>query len=90
MVTCDRILELYRYREPESKIIDAFREIAVDNRDKTYGNRTPLHLACEFADDRAVRILLERAQISMPRTMKETLRCAFSECAGMNLLMRKR
>lgn len=60
MITCDRILELYRYREPESKILEAFREIAIDDRNKTYGNRTPLHLACEFADEGAVRILLER------------------------------
>ena len=60
MMTCGRILELYQYREPESKILEAFREVAVDDRDEIYGNRTPLHLACEFGDEGAVRILLER------------------------------
>lgn len=81
MVTCDRILELYRYREPESKIIDAFREIAVDNRDKTYGNRTPLHLACEFADDRAVRILLERgADFNAKNNEGNTPLCILGMC----------
>lgn len=34
MITCDRILELYRYREPESKILEAFREIAIDDRNQ--------------------------------------------------------
>ncbi len=60
MVTCNKIYDMYQDRKPESEIHQAFREVAPDDKDGMYDNRTPLHLACHFADEEAVRILLER------------------------------
>lgn len=60
MVTCSEIYEMYQHRAPESEIYQAFREVTPDDRDGMHDNRTPLHLACHFADVGAVRILLER------------------------------
>ena len=50
---------MYQDREPESQIHAAFGEVAVNDRDEMFGNFTPLHLACYFGDEGAVRILLE-------------------------------
>ena len=81
MTTCDEILNLYRYREPGSKILEAFREIAIDDRDEIHGNRTPLHLACDFADEGAVRILLERgADFSAKNNEGCTPLCSLGLC----------
>ena len=60
MVTCNEIYDMYQHRNPESEIHQAFREVATDDKDSMYDNRTPLHLACHFADVEAVRILLDR------------------------------
>ena len=59
MKTCKDIYNLYQDREPESQIHAAFGEVAVNDRDEKFGNFTPLHLACYFGDEGAVRILLE-------------------------------
>ncbi len=59
MVTCNEIYDMYQHRNPESEIHQAFREVATDDKDSMYDNRTPLHLACHFADVEAVRILLD-------------------------------
>ena len=61
MITCNDIYRMYQSRTPEQEIHRAFREVAVDDRDPLYGNRTPLHLACLNADEAAVRILVERS-----------------------------
>lgn len=50
MVTCNEIYDMYQHRNPESEIHQAFREVATDDKDSMYDNRTPLHLACHFAD----------------------------------------
>lgn len=60
MATCNGIYDMYQHRKPESEIHQTFREVAPDDKDGMYDNRTPLHLACHFADEEAVRILLER------------------------------
>ncbi|MCC8170905.1 MAG: ankyrin repeat domain-containing protein [Parabacteroides sp.] len=60
MTTCKEIFELHGYRVRKAELLNAFREVATDDRDESWYNRTPLHLACEFADAEAVRILLER------------------------------
>ena len=60
MATCNGIYDMYQHRKPESEIHQTFREVAPDDKDGMYDNRTPLHLACHFADGEAVRILLER------------------------------
>ena len=60
MVTCNDIYDMYQRRIPESEIHRAFREVALDDKDSMCDNRTPLHVACHFADVGAVRILLER------------------------------
>lgn len=60
MATCNDIFNMYRHQIPESEIHQAFREVAPDDKDSMYNDRTPLHLACYFADVGAVRILLER------------------------------
>lgn len=61
MITCEDIFSLYGYRTPAAEVHDAFRKVAIDDRDKFRHDRTPLHLACEYADVEAVRILLDRA-----------------------------
>lgn len=60
MITCNDIFKLYRCPLPETDIHEAFRKVPTDSRDESRYNRTPLHLACEFADIEAVNILLER------------------------------
>lgn len=60
MITCKDIFKLHGYRIQEAEFLGAFREVAIDNRDESWYNRTPLHLACEFSNTEAVRILLER------------------------------
>lgn len=60
MITGKDIFQLYGYQTPADGIHEAFRKVALDDRDETRHNRTPLHLACEWAHAGAVHILLER------------------------------
>ena len=60
MASCKDIFKLHGYRVQKAELLKAFCEVATDDRDEFWYNRTPLHLACEFADAEAVRILLER------------------------------
>lgn len=54
------IYRMYRSRMPESEIHDAFRYTNLDESDLASEGRTLLHLACQFGDAGAVRILLEQ------------------------------
>ena len=59
MTTYKELADLYGHRDtPPEEIHEAFRQIALDERD--YNGSTPLHLACRHADETAVHILLER------------------------------
>lgn len=60
MVTCNDIYSMYQTRKPEAEILQAFREVPVDDRDNIIDNRTPLHLACYIADVEAARICISR------------------------------
>lgn len=81
MITCNDIYRMYQSRKPESEIQQAFREVAVDDRDGLYGNRTPLHLACLSADETAVRILIERgANINVKDDEGYTPLCRLGMC----------
>lgn len=59
-MNCNDLYKMYQHQKPEAEIQEAFREVAVDDSDELYEGRTPLHLACLFADLDAVRILIER------------------------------
>lgn len=52
------IEDLYRNEAPPDVILDAFRETDVNARDNNYRDRTPLHLACSYADVHAMLFLL--------------------------------
>lgn len=60
MVTCNDIYSMYQSRKPEAEILQAFREVPVDDRDNIIENRTPLHLACYIANEEAARICISR------------------------------
>lgn len=57
---CREIYNLYFNSQPKNIIHQAFREVAVDDIDEMNDDRTPLHLACQYGDIEAVRILLDR------------------------------
>lgn len=59
-MNCNEIYYLYQHSKPEPEILQAFREVPVDDSDELYDGRSPLHLACSFADIEAVHILLDR------------------------------
>ncbi len=54
------IYSLYSTSQPEDAIHRAFREVPVNESDEMHEGRSPLHLACQYGDAGAVRILLER------------------------------
>lgn len=60
MTNGNELYEMYRHRRPATEIHEAFREVPLDDRDGMYDDRTPLHVACMFADPEAVKILLGR------------------------------
>lgn len=66
MKTCNDIYQMYQSRNPEAEVHQAFREVNPDGADDQHDGRTPLHLACLFVDEGAVRILLGRgAQVNV-------------------------
>ena len=52
------IEDLYRNEAPADVILDAFRETDIHTKDSNYRDRTPLHLACSYADIHAILFLL--------------------------------
>lgn len=60
MVTTQDIYKLYQQKAASQMLLNAFSEVAIDDKDHYCHHRTPLHLACDFADTEAIRILLER------------------------------
>lgn len=77
------IYRLYQNRRPESEIYEAIRETDLFERDMAYEERTPLHLACQFGDAGAVRILLERGADHTARDSRgETPLCSLGKCAS--------
>ena len=60
MATCNDIYSMYQTRKPEEEILQAFREVPMDDRGDLYDNYTPLHIACHFADEEAARICVSR------------------------------
>ena len=100
MITCEEIYGLHTSKTPESAIHAAYRDIPLDSRNGMRKNATPLHMACTFADEEAVRILLERGADVNVRMTTETRRyvlakhnycrqAAFAEIAGLLLSKRQ-
>ena len=98
MITCEEIYGLHTSKTPESAIHAAYRDIPLDSRNGMRKNATPLHMACTFADEEAVRILLERgADVNVKNDDGDTPLCvlakhnycrqeaAFAEIAGLLL-----
>lgn len=50
--------DLYRSQASPEVILDAFMDTDVNARDDNYRNRTPLHLACSYADANGICFLL--------------------------------
>lgn len=59
-MTCKDIIELYQQQKPLVEIYHAYREVDITERDEKNQGYTPLHVACHFADSRAISILLEK------------------------------
>ena len=83
-MNCSEIYNMYQRQQPEANIHKAFREVPVDDSDKLYEGRTPLHLACLFTDTEAVSILLERgADVNIKDLNGRTPLCTLARC-GIN------
>ena len=72
MITCEEIYDLHTTGALESALCEAYREIPLDSRNSMRKNDTPLHMACAFVDENAVRILLERGADVNVRNDEET------------------
>ena len=79
MITCEEIYGLHTSKTPESAIHAAYRDIPLDSRNGMRKNATPLHMACTFADEEAVRILLERgADVNVKNDDGDTPLCVLA------------
>lgn len=80
MITCEEIYSLHTSKTPESDIHVAYRDIPLDSRNGMRKNDTPLHVACTFADEDAVRILLERgADVNVKNNDGDTPLCVLAK-----------
>jgi hypothetical protein len=80
MITCEEIYGLHTSKTPESAIHAAYRDIPLDSRNGMRKNATPLHMACTFADEEAVRILLERgADVNVKNDDGDTPLCVLAK-----------
>lgn len=85
MITCEEIYDLHTTGALESALCEAYREIPLDSRNSMRKNDTPLHMACAFADENAVRILLERgADVNVRNDDGDTPLCVLAKrkCCG--------
>ena len=81
MITCEEIYDLHTTGALESALYEAYREIPLDSRNSMRKNDTPLHMACAFADENAVRILLERgADVNVRNDDGDTPLCVLARC----------
>ena len=81
MITCEEIYDLHITGALESALCEAYREIPLDSRNSMRKNDTPLHMACAFADENAVRILLERgADVNVRNDDGDTPLCVLARC----------
>ena len=86
MITCEEIYSLHTSKTPESDIHVAYRDIPLDSRNGMRKNDTPLHVACTFADEDAVRILLERgADVNVKNNDGDTPLCVLAIIVGKKL-----
>lgn len=80
MITCEEIYGLHTSQKPESAIQAAYKDIPLDSRNSMRRNDTPLHMACTFADENAVRILLERgADVNVKNDDGDTPLCVLAK-----------
>ena len=49
-MTLREIEDLYREQASPETILEAFRNTDINGKDDNYRDRTPLHLACSYAD----------------------------------------
>ena len=85
MITCEEIYDLHTTGALESALCEAYREIPLDSRNSMRKNDTPLHMACAFVDENAVRILLERgADVNVRNDDGDTPLCVLAKrkCCG--------
>ena len=81
MITCEEIYDLHTTGALKSALYEAYREIPLDSRNSMRKNDTPLHMACAFADENAVRILLERgADVNVRNDDGDTPLCVLARC----------
>mgnify|MGYP000802366520 CR=1 FL=1 len=81
MITCEEIYGLHTTGALKSALYEAYREIPLDSRNSMRKNDTPLHMACAFADENAVRILLERgADVNVRNDDGDTPLCVLARC----------
>lgn len=81
-MNCNEIYNLYCRRRPLSEIHAAFIEVDMNDRDEHNYGHTPLHLACRFADPKAVEILVERgADVNVRDAKGNTPLCILGMCS---------
>lgn len=73
-MTCKDIYYYHASGAEEVVLLEAYRDVPLDNRDEIHDGNTALHIACYFTNIKAVDILLERGADVNVKMIKETLR----------------
>lgn len=80
-MTCNEIYNLYLEHSQPYEIYNAYKDVDVTDCDEKNGGYTPLHLACRFADSKAVSILLERGvDVNVKDNNGFTPLCTLASC----------
>lgn len=78
-MTCKDIYYYHASGAEEVVLLEAYRDVPLDNRDEIHDGNTALHIACYFTNIKAVDILLERgADVNVKNDKGDTPLCVLA------------